>query len=470
MRGLCPAFVRWSGGFQGGVHPPERKELSAGAKIEVLPTPPEVRLPLLQHLGAPCEPVVAPRDEVELGQLVGDSPAWLSAPVHASVCGKVGRPVMVTLPNGRRVAAVPIHADAQRTPAGEQLFAELFGGQWWEQLADRLHHLKPPQIAEAARRAGLVGLGGAAFPTHIKLARNPDKPIRWLLLNGCECEPYLTADHRLMLEAPEPILAGGILAAQAVGAEQMIVCLEDNKADALEALRAAAARAARSAGGRLDAAAGVDVQFRALRTRYPQGGEKQLVQAVLQREVPLGGLPLDIGAVVINVATSAALARAVLRGGALTHRVVTVSGRGIAQPKNLLVPLGISYRRVVEYCGGLTDEAARVVAGGPMMGFTLGSLEVPITKGTSGLIVLARGELRRVEETACVRCGRCGEVCPMGLLPARLALAARRGDAALARRYFATACVECGCCAFVCPAGLPLVQLVRAAKLLAQQE
>lgn len=470
MTALCPALKRWSRGFRGGVHLPERKELSAGAEIEVLPTPPEVRLPLLQHLGAPCEPVVGPRDEVELGQLVADSPARVSAPVHASVGGKVGRLVMVTLPNGRRVPAVTIQADAARTPAGEQLFENLFGGRWLEELASRLPQLEPPEIAEAARRAGLVGLGGAAFPTHIKLARNPDKPIRWLLLNGCECEPYLTADHRLMLEAPEPILAGGILAARAVGAEHLIVCLEDNKADAGDALRAAAGRARLASEGPAAWAGELDVQFRVLPTRYPQGGEKQLVQAVLQREVPLGGLPLDIGAVVINVATSAALARAVLRGGALTHRVVSVSGRGIGQPKNLLVPLGTSYGQVVEYCGGLTDQAARVVAGGPMMGFTLGSLETPITKGTSGLIVLAREELRRVEETACVRCGRCGEVCPMGLLPTRLALAARAGDAALARRYFATACVECGCCAFVCPAGLPLVQLIRAAKLLAQQK
>jgi len=456
MTGLCSAILRWSASFRGGVHAPECKELAAGAKIEVLPNPPEVRLPLQQHLGAPCEPVVRARDEVDLGQLVGDSQARISAPVHASVCGKVGRSAMVSLPNGRRVSAVPIQTDTERTPSGEQVFEELFGGSWLAELDDGLQRFEPREIVEAARRGGLVGLGGAAFPTHVKLARNPDKPIRWLLVNGCECEPYLTADHRLMLEAPEPILAGALLAARAAGAEQVIVCLEDNKPDALGTLRSAAQ--------------GAKVQFRVLPTRYPQGGEKQLVQAVLGREVPLGGLPLDVGVVVVNVATSAALARAVLRSVPLTHRVISVSGRGIASPKNLLVPLGTSYGRVVEYCGGLTDRAARVVAGGPMMGFTLGNLDTPITKGTSGLTVLARDEMRAIEETACVRCGRCGEVCPMGLVPTRLALAARRGEASLARRYYAQACVECGCCAFACPAGLPLVQLIRTAKLLAQQE
>ncbi len=479
MTGLCPAFAHWLARFPGGVHAPERKELAAGTQIEVLPTPPEVRLPLLQHLGAPCEPVVAPRSEVELGQLLGDSQARVSAPVHASVCGKVGRAAMVTLPNGRRVSAVPIQTDLERTPSGRQLFEELFRGPWLEALAGELQRFEPAEIVEAARRAGLVGLGGAGFPTHIKLTRNPEKPIRWLLVNGCECEPYLTADHRLMLEAPEPILAGALLARRAVGAEQVIVCLEDNKADALEALQAAGAEQviaclednkADALEALRAAALGTDVEFRVLPTRYPQGGEKQLVQAVLRREVPLGGLPLDVGAVVINVATSAALARAVLRGQPLTHRVMSVSGRGIAQPKNLLVPLGTSYGRVLEYCGGLTDQAVRVVAGGPMMGFSLGSLDVPITKGTSGVIALVREEMGRVEETACVRCGRCGEVCPVGLLPTRLALAARAGDAALARRCFAEACVECGCCAFACPAGLPLVQLIRAAKLLARQK
>ena len=255
-----------------------------------------------------------------------------------------------------------------------------------------------------------------------------------------------------MLEAPAPIITGALLARHAIGASEVIVYVEDNKPRAVEALHTAAK--------------GTAVQVRVLRTKYPQGSEKQLIVAALGKQVPTGGLPLDVGVVVINVGTAAALARAVLRGKPLTHRVVTVSGAGIKQPKNLLVPIGTSYRAMVDYCGGLRAEAVRVVAGGPMMGFTLGSLDVPVTKGTSGITVLSRREARRAEETPCVRCGRCVEVCPMRLIPTRLALAARVGSAALAERHHVAACMECGCCAYVCPANLPLVQLIRLGKLI----
>jgi electron transport complex protein RnfC len=287
----------------------------------------------------------------------------------------------------------------------------------------------------------------------VKLTRNPDKPIHTLLINGCECEPYLTADYRLMLEAPAAVVAGALLARQATGASSVTICLEDNKPDAAESLRAAAA--------------GTDVRLKLLHTKYPQGGEKQLISAVLCREVPTGGLPLDIGVVVVNVGTAAALAAAVLRGRPLTHRIVTVSGGGVRQPKNLLVPIGVDYQTLIGFCGGLTDDAARVVAGGPMMGFTLASLNVPVTKGTSGVTVLSRDEIDETAETACVRCGRCAEVCPMRLVPTRLAQAARANNPDLALRYHVSACMECGCCAYACPARLPLVQLVRLAKVIA---
>jgi Na+-translocating ferredoxin:NAD+ oxidoreductase subunit C len=437
--------------FPRGIHPDECKALSADRPIEPLPAPRAVRVPLVQHLGAPCEATVAARAEVILGDKVGDAQAFVSAPVHASVSGTVGRPAMVTLPNGRHVPAVTIQAAAEQPLAAEALWEELYGGPW---PLDEPGHVDPPRIAAAAREAGLVGMGGAAFPMHVKLTRNEQKPIRWVLLNGCECEPYLTADYRMMVEAPEPIILGGLLAQRAVGAEEVIVCVEDNKLPAAMAV--------------LEAARGTAVKLRVLRTKYPQGGEKQLVLAVLGREVPLGGLPLDIGAVVINVGTAAALARAVLRGKPLTHRVVTVTGRGVREPKNLLVPIGASYGELIDACGGLTDEAARVVAGGPMMGFTLGTLDAPVTKGTSGVTVLGRADVDALRETPCVRCGRCVDVCPMRLVPTKLAVAARAKDADLAARYFAAACVECGCCAFVCPARLPLVQLIRVAKMLAQ--
>jgi len=357
------------------------------------------------------------------------------------------------LPNGRHVQAVPIKAADAQPFSGRALWDEIYGGEWPRNGLDRR---EPKEIADAARKAGLVGLGGAAFPTHVKLAQNPEKPIQSLLINGCECEPYLTADYRLMLEAPEPVVAGALLARRATGANEVVLCIEDNKPRAIEALRAAAE--------------GTPLTIRVLKTKYPQGGEKQLILAVLRREVPLGGLPLDVGVVVLNVGTAAALARAVYRGKPLTHRIVTVSGNGVATPKNVLAPIGASYRSLVDFCGGLTADAVRVVAGGPMMGFTLGSLDAPITKGTSGVSVLGGEEVDREEETTCLRCGRCAQVCPMYLVPAKLGQAARWNDLALAERYHIEACMECGCCAYECPASIPLVQLIRLGKVRARSK
>ncbi len=436
------------GTFAGGVHPPERKYLAEGAPIEVLPTPAEVRIALLQHLGAPCEPVHKPRTEVALGDVVGEGKGFVCAPVHASLSGTTGRTSVATLPNGRHVRVVPIKAAEEQPLSDRALSDEVLGGEW---PTDGLDQYEPQQIAQAVRQAGLVGLGGAAFPTHVKLTRNEEKPIRTLLINACECEPYLTSDYALMLEAPRPIVTGALLAQRAIGASEVIICTEDNKRDAAESLRRAAE--------------GTDVQVRVLKTKYPQGGEKQLTVAVLGREVPTGGLPLDIGAVVLNVGTAAAVARAVVRGKPLTHRVVTVSGGGINQPKNLLVPIGASYRDLVDYCGGLRPEAARLIAGGPMMGFTIGSLDVPVTKGASGLTVLTEAEVRKAEETTCVRCGRCVDVCPLGLVATKIAMASKANDMELAQRYHITACMECGCCAYVCPASIPLVQLIRVGKV-----
>ncbi len=435
------------GTFARGVHPPERKRLAERAPIEVLPAPAEVRIALLQHLGAPCEAVHKPRTEVALGDVVGESKGFVCAPVHASISGTTGRTSVATLPNGRHVQVVPIKAAEEQPLSGRALFDEVLGGEW---PRDGLERYEPQEIVEAVRQAGLVGLGGAAFPTHVKLTRNEEKPIRTLLINGCECEPYLTSDYALMMEAPRPIVTGALLAQRAIGASEVIICTEDNKRDAADSLRRAAE--------------GTDVQAKVLKTKYPQGGEKQLTVAVLGREVPTGGLPLDIGAVVLNVGTAAAVARAVVRGKPLTHRVVTVSGGGINQPKNLLVPIGASYRDLADYCGGLKPDAARLIAGGPMMGFTIGSLDVPVTKGSSGLTVLTEAEVRQAEETTCVRCGRCVDVCPLNLVATKIAVASKANDMELAQRYHITACMECGCCAYVCPASIPLVQLIRVGK------
>jgi len=440
------AGLKGKGTFRRGLHPHDEKYLAEDMPIEVVPCPKQVTISLLQSAGAPCEPLVKVKEQVTAGQIIGDSSGFISAPVHASIAGTVGMATVATLPNGRHVGAIPIVA-ADEQPAPAAIYEDLFGGDWPKSGLDKY---APKQIVEAVRAAGLVGMGGAAFPTHVKLTANPQKPIDTILVNGCECEPYLTADYRLMVEAPAPIVTGALLAAQACGAGQVVIAIEDNKPAAIAKLR--------------EAAAGTIVKIAAVQTRYPMGGERQTIAAVLAREVPTAKLPLDVGVVVINVATATAVARAVLRGKPLTHRVITVSGRGIGEPKNLLAPVGITYGELVDRCGGLTTDAGAVVAGGPMMGFTLGELDVPVTKGTSGITVLTQQDLRRAKETACVRCGRCVDVCPLHLVPTKMALAARAGDWDLAKRYQIRACCECGCCGYICPAGIPLTQLIRMGK------
>ncbi len=438
--------------FARGIHPGDCKALAMEAAIEVLPTPSAVTIPLQQHLGAPCKNIVSARQQLEVGDVVGEAGGFVSAPVHASVRGKAAKEGVATLPNARHVASVPIKADDEQPLSGQALYDDVYGGSW--QL-EPLETYEPAAIAQATLNAGLVGLGGAAFPTHVKLRRQEKKPIQHLLINGAECEPYLTADYRVMLEAPAAIIAGALLGKAATGAAEVIICIEDNKPKAIASLR--------------KAAEGTAVQVLPLKTKYPQGGEKQLVWAVLRKEVPTGGLPLDVGVVVMNVGTSASLARAVLRGKPLTHRVVTVSGSGVKQPKNLLVPVGAYYEDLVNFCGGLTDDAARIISGGPMMGFTVGDLRVPVTKGTSGVTVLTHADVQRAEETACVRCGRCVDVCPMRLVPTKLAMASRWEQPDLAKRYHIAACMECGCCAYACPANIPLVQLIRVGKILVRK-
>ena len=432
--------------FDRGIHPPAHKELSADSAIEVLPTPASVHVPLWQHTGAPCEAVVKPRQVVTYGDVIGDCDAVVSAPIHASVAGKVRRVSAVTLANGRRVSAVRIESTGEQL-AGAALAHEIFGGAW---PTVGLEAYAPEAVSAAVRTAGVVGMGGAAFPTHIKLVANPDRPVDTLIVNGCECEPYLTADHRLMVEYPGPIVTGALLAAGAVNAGAVLVAIESNKPAAIEALR--------------QATEGTAVGVVEVETKYPMGGERQLIPAVLGREVPTGGLPMDVGAAVINVATAAAIARAVLREGALTHRVVSVGGAGIRNPKNLLVPIGAAIVDLIEHCDGVTEDAARIVVGGPMMGFTLPDEQTPVTKGTSGVTVLTRNDMRCAEETECIRCGRCVDVCPLHLVPTKIALAARRGAWEVADRLHMNACCECGCCAYECPAGIPLVQLIRMGK------
>lgn len=441
------AALAGKGTFKHGVHPPEQKHFSENIPIEVVPTPKEVLLPLLQNVGAPSIPVVKAKAVVGYGDPVCKGGGFVSAALHAPIAGKVMKTTVTTLPNGRHVQAMPIKADGEQIE-GQALFDEIYGGDW---STDGIEKRDPQEIADAISSAGIVGLGGAAFPTHVKLARNDEKPVDTVIINGCECEPYLTPDYRVMVEAPKAIVAGALLAARAAGATKVIVGIEDNKPEAIAAMRGAAA--------------GTGIQIAVAKTKYPQGSEKQLIMAVLGRAVPLGGLPLDVGVVVSNVGTAAAIARAVLRGQPLTHRIISVTGPGIQTPKNLLAPIGIRYRELIAFCGGLRPDAARIVSGGPMMGFAFNYLDAPVTKGTSGVTVLTEADVKKARETACIRCGRCVDACPMNLVPTKIALACRVQDYDLAEKYHILGCFECGSCAFTCPASIPLVQLIRTGKV-----
>jgi electron transport complex protein RnfC len=434
------------GTFAHGVHPPDHKDLAKDAPIRVMPTPDQVVLSLHQNIGGPCEPVVKTRQTVGWGQLIGKGTSFVSTTLHASVPGVVQRPMRMTLANGRHMDTLPIKTDGQM-PAGRDLWEEIFGGHWPTTGTD---NYDPQQISRDISDAGLVGLGGAAFPTHVKITPSDKKPIHTLIVNGCECEPYLTSDYRLMLEAPAPIVTGALLAARSVGADRIVVGIEDNKMPAVEALR--------------QAAAGTGIEIAVVRTKYPQGSEKHLIQALLNRRVPLGGLPADVGVAMGNVATMAAVARAVIRHKPLTHRVISVSGGGVVSPANLLAPIGIAFGALIDFCGGLTVDAARMVAGGPMMGFAFSNPQTPVTKGAGGLTIMNVDEVKAGEESACLRCGKCVDVCPMNLVPTKIALASRHQDIALSRRYNIMACFECGSCAYTCPAHIPLVQLIRAGK------
>jgi len=435
-----------NGTFAHGIHPPDYKYLSMDAPIRVLPTPEKVRLSLHQNIGSPCTPTVKTRQTVSWGEKIGKGNGFVSTTLHASLPGIVQRPMRMTLANGRHMDTLPIKASGD-IPQGRALYDEIFGGDW---PTTDLDSFDPTDISRAVKAGGLVGLGGASFPTHVKIAPNDKKPVHTLIVNGCECEPYLTSDYRLMLEAPAPIITGALLAGRSVGADRIIIGVENNKMPAVETLRMAAN--------------GTGIQVFVVETKYPQGSEKHLIQAITNRQVPLGGLPSDVGVAISNVGTMAAVARAVIHKKPLTHRVISVTGKGIANPSNVLAPIGVSFSTIIDFCGGLAPDAARLVAGGPMMGFAFSNPETPITKGTSGLTVMTEAEVNAGEQTVCMRCGQCVDVCPMKLVPTKIAMAAKHQNIAMSRRYNIMACFECGSCAYTCPAHIPLVQLIRAGK------
>ena len=437
-------------GFRGGVHPPPRKELTALQPIEDAPPPAVVVLPLWQHVGAPAFAVVQAGDAILVGQRVGEARGEMSAHVHASVSGRVQAVEMRPHPTGRNVEAVVIasdgcdalHPDVRPRWPGEG--DEGDGGGDVRGLLRRI-----------VREAGIVGMGGAAFPTAKKLDVPPGARLDTYILNGCECEPYLTADQRLMVEAPGQVVFGLRALMAAVGVQRGYIAVESDKPDAVGALERVAAEVP-------------GVQVVVVPAAYPQGSEKHLVRAVLGREVPAGGLPYDVGALVSNVATAAAVAQAVRFGLPLVERVVTVAGR-VKSPKNLRARIGTPLSDLIAACGGFAGTPRMVVAGGPMMGVAQGSLDAPLTKALSGVVVLDAEDVRHLaaggpSPSPCVRCGRCLEACPMGLLPLYLSAYGERGMPGEAAALGAADCIECGCCAYVCPSRRPLVHGIRQAK------
>lgn len=426
---------------KGGVHPSDNK-LSRAQAVEALPLPESVNVPLSQHIGAPAVARVAKGDTVKVGQLIAEAVGFMSADIHAPVSGVVTAVDLQPNGQGIRQPMITIRREGDEWAEGIDRSKELV----------RECALAPSEILERIKRAGIVGMGGAAFPTHIKLSVPAGKRVEWLIINGVECEPYLTSDHRSMLERSEELLVGITILMRALGVGRAAVGIENNKPDAIARL------------GEL-AAAYPGIRIVPLRVRYPQGGEKQLIAAVTGREVPPPpGLPIDVGAVVCNVSTTLAVYDAVQKNKPLIERVVTVTGRQLREPKNLLVRFGTPVSALIEAAGGLPEGEVRVLNGGPMMGRAVCNLASPVVKGCSGITVLGGAEARRGAESVCIKCAKCVGACPMGLEPYLLSKLARRQLWERLEGEWVTNCIECGCCQFTCPANIPLLDYIRLGK------
>jgi electron transport complex protein RnfC len=426
--------------FEGGIHPPEHKELAEHSSIANAKAPAQVIIQLSQHIGAPCECIVEIGQQVKMGEVVGNPTGFVSAPVHASVSGKVIAIGDFPAPNGRMIPSVVIEND---------------GKDEWTALQDNPDYmnLSPDELKEKIKNAGIVGLGGATFPSHVKLSPPKEKPIDAVMINGAECEPYLTADHRLMVEQPSDVVEGLKIVMKVLGVEKGYIGIESNKPDAIEKMTQAVANEG-------------NISVHTLQVKYPQGAEKMLIKSILDREVPAGGLPMDIGVVVHNVGTALAIYEACRYGKPIVERIVTVTGKGIKEPRNLRARVGTPVSQLIEACGGFTDDGpVKVIIGGPMMGFAQYSLEVPVTKGTSGVVAMTPEEYEPSESYGpCIRCGRCIDICPMGLMPSMLSIYSEKGFYEECKDYNLFDCFECGSCTFVCPSKRPIVQFVRLAK------
>jgi electron transport complex protein RnfC len=444
--------------FPGGTHPPQSKELTSRSGIQPGPTCKQVAVMLSQHTGAICQPLVKKNEQVRAGQKIGDCDAFVSAPVHSPINGKVKEISLQSHAVLGRSLAVIIEADGDDNPPKQPFFSKFTGD-----FDDSSY--SPQRICNAVRQAGIVGMGGAGFPTRVKIEPDPQSSKEIMLVNGCECEPYITCDYRIMLEWTNQIIAGIKLARKASGCSKVLIGIEDNKPQAIEVMNEALHACANSDG----------IKVVPVKTKYPQGGERQLVKAILKRNVPTGGIPPMIGVLVLNVATVAAIAEAVVCDLPLTHRVVTVTGEAIANPGNYYVPIGTSVEALIDFCGGVTQKSAKVVLGGPMMGIAIADLQTPVTKTTGAVTVLTKKQIGSAKftrcQTPCIHCGRCVEVCPERLNPTRIAHAVKNNLLDVAQSYYISACIECGCCSYVCPANIELTGYIKTGKIfLARQK
>ena len=424
----------------GGVHPPENK-LSAGSKIQALPIPEQVIIPLSQHIGAPATPVVQKGDNVKVGQLIAGASGFVSANIHSPVSGTVVSIANITDAAGLSKPAITIQVE---------------GDEWIDDIdrSEKIlnsNNLTKEEIIKAITAAGIVGMGGATFPTQVKLTPPPGSKAEFLIINGVECEPYLTSDHRVMLEKAEEVLIGVQLLMKAIGVQRAIIGIENNKPDAIEHLKQLASKT-------------IGIEICPLKLKYPQGGEKQLIQATTGRTVPSGGLPIAVGAVVQNIGTALAVYEAVIKHKPLIERVVTVTGKSLARPGNYLCRLGTPISKLIEAAGGVPENTAKVIGGGPMMGRTIVNIDSPIMKGTSGILIISNKEAARKPVRECIRCGKCVSACPMGLEPYLLAKLSMFNLLERMEEEKVMDCIECGSCSFTCPSTRPLLDYIRLGK------